>query len=106
MGVPGAAEAIKQAGKVGQVKNIGLGLPNENRRYVLEGVTQTVILWKTEDLGYLTVHAANGAVAGTLKAGDKKLKAGALGEFEVQGDNILLGQPFSFTKENIAQFDF
>ena len=106
LGVPGAAEAIKQAGKVGQVKNIGLGLPNENRRYVLEGVTQTVILWKTEDLGYLTVHAANGAVAGTLKAGDKKLKAGALGEFEVQGDNILLGQPFSFTKENIAQFDF
>lgn len=106
LGVPGAAEAIKQAGKVGKVKNIGLGLPNENRRYVLEGVTETVILWKTEDLGYLTVHAANAAVAGTLKAGDKTIKAGALGDFEVQGDNILLGQPFSFTKENIAQFDF
>ena len=37
--VPGAAEAVKQAGKAGQVKVIGLGLPSENRRYVKEGVT-------------------------------------------------------------------
>ena len=58
--VPGAAEAVKQAGKAGEVKVIGLGLPNENKRYVHEGVTQSVILWKTEDLGYLTVQAANG----------------------------------------------
>src|SRR6185503_18537842 len=44
--VPGAAEAVKQAGKVGKVKVIGLGLPNENKRYVHEGVTDSVILWK------------------------------------------------------------
>src|SRR5207244_11923015 len=56
--VPGAAEAVKQAGKAGKVRVIGLGLPSENRRYVKEGVTDSVILWKTEDLGYLTVHAA------------------------------------------------
>lgn len=106
LGVPGAAEAIKQAGKAGKVKNIGLGLPNENRRYVMEGVTETVILWKTEDLGYLTVQAAYAAAMGKLKAGDKTFKAGAVGEFEIQGDNIVLGQPFAFNKENIAQFDF
>src|SRR5262249_42282238 len=56
--VPGTAEAVKQAGKVGQVKVIGLGLPSENRRYVHDGVTDSVILWKTEDLGYLTVCVA------------------------------------------------
>jgi rhamnose transport system substrate-binding protein len=106
LGVPGAAEAIKQAGKAGQVKNIGLGLPNENKRYVHEGVTATVILWKTEDLGSLAVRAAVAAANGTLKAGDKSFKAGAVGEFEIQGDNIMLGKPFLFTKENIDQFDF
>jgi rhamnose transport system substrate-binding protein len=106
LGVPGAAEAIKQAGKIGQVKNIGLGLPNENKRYVLDGVTETVILWKTEDLGYLTVQAAYAAATGKLKAGDKTFQAGSIGEFQLEGDNIVLGQPFSFTKENIAQFDF
>ena len=104
--VPGAAEAIKQAGKAGQVKLIGLGLPNENKRYVKEGVTDTVILWKTLDLGYLTIHAAAAVAKGELKAGATGFKAGKLGEFKIAGDNILLGEPFKFTKENIDQFDF
>jgi rhamnose transport system substrate-binding protein len=106
LGVPGAAEAIKQAGKIGSVKNIGLGLPNENKRYVHDGVTQSVILWKTEDLGYLTVQAAYAAANGNLKAGDKTFKAGSLGEYQIEGDDIMLGKPFTFTKENIDQFDF
>ena len=104
--VPGAAEAVKQAGKVGKVKVIGLGLPSENRRYVKEGVTDSVILWKTEDLGYLTVQAAAALANGKLKAGDKSFKAGALGELAIQGDNILLGKPFVFNKDNIDRFDF
>ena len=104
--VPGAAEAVKQAGKVGQVRVIGLGLPNENRRYVKDGVTDSVILWKTEDLGYLTVQAAVALARGTLKAGDTSFAAGSLGTFEIKGDNILLGTPFVFNKDNIEQFDF
>lgn len=106
LGVPGAAEAIKQAGQTGKVLNIGLGLPNENKRYVHEGVTQSVILWKTEDLGYLTVYAADALAKGTLKPGDKTITAGSLGTFEIQGDNVMLGKPFIFNKDNIDQFDF
>ena len=34
------------------------------------------------------------------------LMAGRLGSVEIQGDNILLGQPFLFTKENIDNFNF
>ena len=105
-GVPGAAEAVKQAGKVGKVKVIGLGLPNENRRYVKEGVTESVILWNTEHLGYLTVQTAAALARGDLKPGAKSIKAGALGEFQIVGDNILLGTPFLFNKSNIDQFDF
>jgi ABC-type sugar transport system substrate-binding protein len=104
--VPGAAEAVKQAGRASQVKVMGLGLPSENRRYVKEDVTQSVILWKTEDLGYLTVCAAQALVKGSLKPGDRTFKAGSLGDFEIQGDNILLGKPFLFNKQNIDQFDF
>jgi rhamnose transport system substrate-binding protein len=104
--VPGAAEAVKQAGKTGKVKVIGLGLPSENRRYVKEGVTDSVILWRTEDLGYLTVQAAVALAKGELKQGAATFKAGGLGEFQIQGDNILLGNPFIFNKENIDQFDF
>jgi ABC-type sugar transport system substrate-binding protein len=105
-GVPGAAEAVKQAGKAGKVKVTGLGLPNENKSYVHEGVTDSVILWNTEDLGYLTVQAAVALAKGTLKPGDTSFTAGKLGTFQIKGDNILLGKPFIFTKENIDQFNF
>lgn len=105
-GVPGTAEAVKQAGKAGKVQVIGLGLPSENRRYVKEGVTQSVILWKTTDLGALTIHAAHALATGTLKPGATSFKAGTLGNFEVQGDSILLGKPFVFNKDNIDGFDF
>lgn len=106
--VPGAAEAVKQAGKAGKVKVIGLGLPSENRRYVKEGVTDSVMLWKTEDLGALAVEAAVALAKGTLKPGDKSFKATTLGnaEFEIRGDNLLLGKPFIFNKDNIDQFNF
>lgn len=104
--VPGAAEAVKQAGRAGRVKVIGLGLPSENRRYVKEGVTDTVILWRVVDLGRLTVHAAAAVARGELKPGAATFRAGALGEYRVVGDQILLGEPFRFTRENIDQFNF
>lgn len=104
--VPGAAEAVKQAGKAGAVKVIGLGLPSENRSYVKDGITQAVILWKVQDLGYLTIHAATALARGTLKPGDTALRAGRLGEMSIAADSIVLGRPFAFTKENIDQFDF
>jgi rhamnose transport system substrate-binding protein len=104
--VPGAAEAVKQAGKAGAVKVIGLGLPNENRRYLKEGVTQSVILWKTTDLGYLTIEAAVAVAKGDLKPGATSFSSKRLGEVEIKGDNLILGKPFTFNKENIDQFNF
>jgi len=102
---PGAAEAVKQARR-SDVKVIGLGLPNDNKRFVREGITDCLILWNTMDLGYLTVYAAHALKSGTLHPGDKEIKAGRLGTIAVEGDNIMLGKPFKFTKENIDQFDF
>ncbi len=66
--VPGAAEAVKQSGR-NDVKVIGLGLPNENKEYVHQGITESVVLWNTMDLGYLTVYAADALCNGTLKPG-------------------------------------
>jgi rhamnose transport system substrate-binding protein len=105
--VPGAAEAVKQAGKAGAVKVLGLGLPSENRAYLNEGVTQSVILWKVADLGYLTMHAAHALGSGALKPGDRNFKAGRLGELAIDENGaIILGKPFVFNKENVDQFDF
>ena len=104
--VPGAAEAVRQSPRSGEVKVIGLGLPNDNKAYVHQGITQVVVLWNTRDLGYLTVLAAAAVKNGTLKPGDKSFRAGHLGAKEVQGDNLILGVPFIFNKDNIDKFDF
>jgi rhamnose transport system permease protein len=103
--VPGAAEAVKQSGRT-DVRVTGLGLPNASRPYLKEGVLDSVVLWNTTDLGYLTIQAAHALAKGTLKAGDKSFDAGRLKDLTIEGDNLLLGTPFTFTKDNVDQFDF
>ncbi len=103
---PGAAEAIKQAGKSGQIALTGLSSPNVMREYVKDGTVKSVILWNTEDLGYLTIYSAEALATGKLKAGDTSLEAGRLGQKKIQDKNILLGDILVFTKDNIDDYDF
>ena len=103
--VPGAAEAVQQSGRT-DVKVTGLSLPNMNKPYVKAGVVESVVLWNTVDLGYLTVYAAHALSMGQLKRGDNEINAGRLGKIEVANDEVRLGAPFIFDKHNIDQFNF
>lgn len=103
---PAAADAIKQAGKGGQVLVTGLATPNSMKPFVKDGTVKSVFLWNTKDLGYLTIQTANALAAGKLKAGASTLDAGRLGQRKVEGDNVLLGDYMVFTKDNIDKFDF
>lgn len=103
--VPGAAEAVKQSGR-SDVKVTGLSLPNMCKPYVHDGVIESIVLWNTLDLGYLTVYASRALSAGEIKGGADSLKAGRLGTIVIKGDQIMLGAPFIFNKDNIDRFDF
>jgi rhamnose transport system permease protein len=103
--VPGAAEAVKQSGRA-DVKVTGLSLPNMCKPYVHDGVIESIVLWDTVNLGYLTVQAARALGAGELKPGATEIVAGRLGKVEVRGDEVMLGTPFIFNKSNIDRFDF
>ena len=103
--VPGAAEAVKQSGRR-DVRVTGLGLPNAVRPYLEDGVLDSVVLWNTRDLGFLTVHAAHALATGSLPPGATSLTAGRLGRVTVVGSEIRLGMPFTFTKDNVDQFEF
>jgi rhamnose transport system substrate-binding protein len=103
--VPGAAEAVRQSGRT-DVKVTGLSLPNINKTYVHGGVVQTVVLWNTGNLGYLTIHAAAQTVRKAIPAGATTIQAGRLGAKDVRGQEILLGPPLVMTKDNIDQFNF
>jgi rhamnose transport system substrate-binding protein len=103
--VPGAAEAVKQSGRA-DVKVTGLSLPNMCKPYVNAGVIESIVLWNTLDLGYLTVYASKAVSNGELKRGDKEMFAGRLGKIRVEGDEVRLGRPFVFNKTNIERFNF
>lgn len=103
--VPGIAEAVKQSGR-NDVKVTGLSLPNMCKPYIKDGIVDSIVLWNTVDLGYLSVYAADALVNGKLKKGDKTFEAGRLKSIEVVDDEVRLGKPFIFNKENVDNFDF
>jgi rhamnose transport system permease protein len=103
--VPGIAEAVKQSGRT-DVKVTGLSLPNMCKPYIKDGIVDSIVLWNTVDLGYLTVYASNALANGSLKKGDRVINAGRLKEIEVAGDEVRLGKPFIFNKDNVDNFDF
>jgi rhamnose transport system substrate-binding protein/rhamnose transport system permease protein len=103
--VPGAGEAVKQSGRQ-DVQVIGLSLPNLCKPYVHDGSIEAVVLWNTKDLGYLAVLAPAALVRGTLRPGATTLSAGRLGVVKIEGDQIILGAPVIFRKDNIDRFNF
>ncbi|MDI9349758.1 MAG: substrate-binding domain-containing protein [Candidatus Symbiobacter sp.] len=104
---PASAEAVTQAKKCGSVAVVGLATPNAMKPYVDKDCVKSVVLWNPVDLGYAAMYVLRAVSDGTLKAGDKSVKAGKLGELQViNGSEILLGSPFVFNKGNISQFNF
>jgi rhamnose transport system substrate-binding protein len=103
--VPGAAEAVQQANRR-DVNVIGLSLPNLCKKYIHDGVVQSIVLWNTKNLGYLAVNAAAQMVQGKLAKGVASFEAGRLGKIEVRGSEVILGAPMIFDKTNVDQFDF
>jgi rhamnose transport system substrate-binding protein len=104
---PASAEAVTQAGKCGKIAVVGLATPNAMKPYLKTDCVKSVVLWNPVDLGYAAMHVLRAVADGTLKAGATSVKAGKLGDLQVvNGSEILLGAPYTFSKENIDQFDF
>jgi len=102
--LPGAAKAVRDAGKADSIFVTGLSLPNTMREYVLDGTIKKFVLWSPVDLGYLTVHVAKLLREGKLASGEQTI--GRLEHIRVSPGEVLLGPPQVFDRENIGQFDF
>src|SRR5262249_40367184 len=104
---PNSADAVTQAGLCGKVAVVGLATPNAMKPFVSTDCVKSVVLWNPIDLGYAAVYVMRAVVDGTLKPGDTSVEAGRLGTLNVVNKSeILLGPAFTFTKDNIDQFDF
>ena len=104
---PASAEAVTQANQCGKIAVVGLATPNAMRPYVEKDCVKSVVLWNPVDLGYAATFVMRAVADGKLKPGATEVEAGKLGKLKVvNGSEILLGPPFVYSKDNIAQFDF
>ena len=104
VGPPAAAQAVKEAGKAGDVRVVGLSTPNVMREHLKEGSAQVATLWSPKKLGYLTVVLAKDYLDGKLPYDGQEVYK--VGNIRVNGDMVIMGEPLDFTKENVDQYDF
>ena len=103
---PAVAEAIKQAGKAGQVKGIGISVPSMMRSYVKEDVIESFVLWDPVKLGYLTVWAAKELLEERQFGDWTEVKNVGKVEYVADKRMLVLGPPTVFTKNNVDNYDF
>jgi rhamnose transport system substrate-binding protein len=108
VGIAAAARYLSGSDSKGKVALTGLGTPNQMRDYVKDGTVTAFALWNPGDLGYLATYAAAALANGDITGEEgESFDAGDLGSFEVGADGVvLLGEPFTFDKSNIDDFDF
>lgn len=104
VGPPAAAQAVKEAGKSGQVAVVGLSPPNPMNEYLKTDAAQVVTLWSPKKLGYLTVKLAANLLDGVMPYDRQEIPQ--VGKISVKEDTVIMGEPIDFTKENVDQYDF
>ncbi|RKP53229.1 autoinducer 2 ABC transporter substrate-binding protein [Cohnella endophytica] len=104
VGPPGAAKAVREAGKAGKVKVVGLSNPNLMRPFLHDGSAQIATLWSPKKLGYLTIVLAIDYLNGRKPADGQEVEG--VGNIRVNGDMVIMGEPLDFTPDNVDQYDF
>jgi rhamnose transport system substrate-binding protein len=104
---PGVAQAVRDAGKIGQVFTVGLGTPQSMLPYLEDGSSSASILWDVENLGYLTawtgVQLANGEELQETNEVNADMPEVT---FDSGSKVLLLGPPLRITKDNAGEFDY
>jgi ABC-type sugar transport system substrate-binding protein len=104
--VPGVAQAIENAGRVGEVSVIGYGSPNTVRPYIKSGAMAASILWDPEALGYLNVWAGIQLLEGKAFKAVNDVPGHGQSEYFADSKILLLGPPLVITKDNVDKFNF
>lgn len=106
--LPAAAAAVSDLGLKGKVHVTGLATPNDMKKYVADGTVRAFVLWDAVKLGYMTYYAVAALESGQIEGKEgETFKAGDAGKFTIGKDGeVLLGDPVTFTKDNIANYNF
>lgn len=103
----GVAQAVKDAGKIGQVFSVGIGTPKSMKPYLEDGSSSGSILWNVQNLGYLTAWAGQQVAQGKpFQANNKVSDAMPDVKWDEASKTLVLGDPLLITTENVDQFNY
>ena len=106
VGIVAAAQAVTDAGKVGQINVTGLGLPSEMAGHVKSGASKSFAIWNPIDLGYAATMIAYNLNTGkaTAEAG-AEIPMGRMGTAKLdENGEAAMADPFTYDASNIDQF--
>ncbi len=106
VGIVAAAQAVADAGKIGQVNVTGLGLPSEMAGAIESGASMSFAIWNPIDLGYsATMIAYNLAKGNATAAPGASIAMGRMGSVTLDDNNEgAMADPFVYDASNIEQF--
>ena len=103
----GVAQAVKDAGKIGQVFTVGIGTPKSMKPYLADGSSSGSILWNVQNLGYLTAWAGEQLAKGkALGATNKVSDQMPAVKWDDASKTLVLGDPLLITTQNVDQFNY
>ncbi|SPF81629.1 rhamnose ABC transporter substrate-binding protein [Pseudoprimorskyibacter insulae] len=106
VGIVAAAQAVADAGKVGQINVTGLGLPSEMAGAIDSGASKSFAIWNPIDLGYSAAMIAHALAteAATAEPG-AAIPMGRMGSVTLDDTNSgAMADPFVYDSSNIEQF--
>jgi len=106
VGIVAAAQAVVDAGKVGEVNVTGLGLPSEMAGAIESGASQSFAIWNPIDLGYSAAMIAHALASGAATAEPgAEISIGRVGTITLDDSNAAaMADPFIYDASNIDQF--
>ena len=105
---PGVAQAVDNAGKTGKVFTVGMGTPNDMKKYLNDGSASAGVLWDAKALGCLTAWAGQQLAQGQQFQPTQKVDACSLDAVTYDSSTkiLLMGKPLTYTKENVGDYNF
>lgn len=106
VGIVAAAQAVVDAGKVGQVNVTGLGLPSEMAGAIESGASKSFAIWNPIDLGYSATMLAYELSQNGVKAGPgAEIPMGRMGSLKLDDKSEgAMSDPFVYDASNIDEF--
>lgn len=105
--LPGVAQAVQNADKIGKVKVVGLASPKSALPFFETGSVYSTVMWDVEALGNLTVWAMKHLLDG--KSFEAKNTVPGIKEpvvYDAENKVLLLGPPAVFNKKNASDYNF